>query len=216
MTIEHHPTDELLTAYAAGTLDQGEHIAVATHLSYCRVCRGWVKLMESVGGSILSTLPPAAMASDALNRIEKRLNESIPAVPSVNRDANMLSDIPELPAFVRRLPAGEWTWIAPHLHLRRIVISEPANTRVFLLKSSPGIKFLPHAHTGFEMTSVLSGSFSHDGKRYSVGDFDMGDPDADHEITIGPEGDCICLVAMQGELKLKGLLGHLIQPLISI
>ncbi len=216
MTIRHHPADELLTAYAAGTLDQGQHIAVATHLWYCPACRGWVKVMEACGGSVLSALPPVAMASDALSRIEARLNETTPTIPSVQPRANMLPDVPGLPAFVRRLPAGEWTRLAPSLHVRRIELSEPADTRVFLLKSSPGIKLLPHAHTGFEMTIVLSGSFSHDGKRYGIGDFDLGDPDADHEIAIGREGDCVCLVAMQGKLKLKGLLGRLIQPLISI
>lgn len=216
MSIQHHPADELLTAYAAGTLDQGQHIAVATHLWHCPACRGWVKLMEACGGSVLSTLPPAAMASDALSRIEARLNEPASTMPSVEPRANTLSNIPGLPAFVRTLPAGEWLWVAPYLHLRRIELSAPADTRVFLLKSRPGIELLPHAHSGFEMTIVLSGSFSHDGERYGVGDFDMGHPDVDHEITISPECDCVCLVAMQGKLKLKGLLGRLVQPLISI
>ena len=32
MSIEHHPTDSMLAAFAAGTLDHGQHIAIATHL----------------------------------------------------------------------------------------------------------------------------------------------------------------------------------------
>jgi len=67
-----------------------------------------------------------------------------------------------------------------------------------------------------EMTCVLTGSFNHDGARYGAGDFDLGDPNVDHEISIGPEGDCICLVAMQGELRMKGFLGRLMQPIVSI
>jgi putative transcriptional regulator len=216
MTITHHPTDDLLSAYASGNLDQGQHIAVATHLSHCSVCSSWVNLIENFGGLILSALPPAAMASDALSEIEARLNEPAPTIASVQSPTNTLSDIPGLPVFVRMLSAGKWSWIAPYIQIKRIALSAPSSTRVFLLKTSPGIKLLPHAHTGFEMTSVLSGSFTHDGKHYGVGDFDLGDPDVDHEIAIGPEGDCVCLVAMQGKLQLKGFLGHLIQPLISI
>ena len=46
--------------------------------------------------------------------------------------------------------------------------------------------------------------------------FDLPSPDTGHEIAIGPEGYCISLVAMQGELKLHGLLGRLVQPFLSI
>lgn len=216
MTIQHHPTDELLLAYAAGTLDQGQHIAVATHLLPCAVCRNWVQSLEGLGGSVLSGLPASAMASDALSRIEARLDEPVASVPLQRRCPDVHSDIPGLPAFVRGLPAGKWTWVAPSLHVKRLALTEPGDTRVFLLKSSSGTRFLPHGHTGFEMTSVLTGSFSHDSKHYGPGDFDLGGPDTGHEIVIGSEGDCISLVAMQGELKLRGLLGRLVQPFLAI
>jgi putative transcriptional regulator len=216
MTIQHHPTDELLLAYAAGTLDQGQHIAVATHLLPCAACRSWVQSLEGLGGSVLSALPASAMASDALSRVEARLDEAARAGPSGQPHPDLHPDVPGLPAFVRSRPAGNWKWVGPHLRLRRLTLSEPGDTRVFLLKSSPRTRFLAHGHTGFEMTTVLTGSFSHDGKRYGPGDFDLGDPDTGHEIAIGPEGDCISLVAMQGELKLQGLLGRLVQPFLSI
>jgi putative transcriptional regulator len=216
MTIQHHPTDELLLAYAAGTLDQGQHIAIATHLLACTSCRSWVQSLEGLGGSVLSALPASAMAGDALSRIEARLDEPAFSVPSEQRRMDTHSDVPGLPAFVRGLPAGKWKWVAPNLHLKRLALTDPGDTRVFLLKSSPGSRFLPHGHTGFEMTSVLTGSFNHDGKHYGPGDFDFGDSDTGHAIEIGPSGDCISLVAMQGDLKLRGFLGRLVQPFISI
>ena len=39
MTIEHHPDDSMLLAFAAGTLDHGQHAAIATHLVSCPHCR---------------------------------------------------------------------------------------------------------------------------------------------------------------------------------
>jgi putative transcriptional regulator len=216
MTIQHHPSESLIEALAAGTLDQGQHIAVATHLVRCSDCRAWARSMEYVGGAVLAALPPAAMSSGALDRIEGRLHEPPPPAQAIAPPPSGLADVPGLPAFVRRLPASQWTWIAPCLYLRRVVLPETDATRVFLLKSNPGTRLIPHAHTGIEMTCVLTGSFSHDGRRYGPGDFDLGEPGVDHEIAIGPEGDCISLVAMQGELRLKGILGHLVQPLISL
>ena len=54
MTVHHHPPDELLGAFAAGTLDLGQHVAIATHLVGCAKCRGAVQAMEHVGGAVLA------------------------------------------------------------------------------------------------------------------------------------------------------------------
>jgi len=217
MTIMHHPAEPLLTAFSAGTLDLGQHIAVATHALSCAQCRKWTQTVEKLGGATLEKMRPAAMASDALSSVLSRLDEPVKtAKHNITASPSALAEVPGLPKFVRRYSAGEWKWIAPRLHLRPIHVPDAGDTRVFLLKAGPGMKLLPHSHTGMEMTCVLTGSFSHDGARYGVGDFNLGDPDVDHEISIGPEGDCICLVAMQGELRMKGFLGRLMQPLISI
>jgi putative transcriptional regulator len=215
MTIQHHPSDELLLAYSAGSLDQGQHVAIATHLLQCGACRGWVRGMEGLGGSVLNELSPSAMADDALARLETRLDEPI-AAPTLEPRRNSHYDMPGLPPFVRSLPAEEWKWLAPNVQLRRLALTEPGDTRVLLLRSKAGVRILPHDHTGFEMTCVLTGSFSHDGACYGPGDFDFGDSSTSHDIAIGPEGDCVSLVAMQGDLRLKGLLGRLVQPFISL
>jgi putative transcriptional regulator len=214
VTVQHHPADFLLEGFAAGILDRGQHIAIATHLARCPRCRGWVGSVQHIGGVILSALPPAAMSTGAWNRVEARLVE--PVRQSTPLPPGGLADVPGLPPFVRGLPAGNWRWVAPSLRQRRIVLPESEPTRVFLLKASPGTRLLPHAHTGIELTCVLSGSFSHDGASYGPGDFDHGDGSVDHEISVGPTGDCICLVAMQGELRLKGFVGRLVQPLVSL
>lgn len=216
MSIAKHPAEELLLAYAAGTLDPGEHVAVATHLLPCRQCRAFVEAMEGAGGSLLGDLPPAAMAEGALSRIEALLDapEHEPARPAPPNAR--LSAVDGLPGFVRRLPAANWRWVAPGLHIQRLTPPAQSATRVFLLKAKPGMRLLQHGHSGVELTCVLSGSFSHDGERFSPGDFDCGDAETEHDIAIGAESECICLVAMRGELQLRGFAGRLIQPLIAI
>ena len=217
MTIQHHPSDELLTAFAAGTLDQGQHVAIATHVVRCPHCRGWMHSMEHVGGKVLADLSPTAMSRDAFSRIEARLNEPVQAAkPAAMSVPAALDDIAGLPAFVRRYPAGPWKWIAPRVHLRPIRLPHANNTRVFLLKSGPGTKMLEHTHTGIEMTCVLSGRFSHEGGHFGPGDFDLGDETMDHQVLVDPGEDCICLVAMQGDLRLNGLIGRLVQPFVRM
>ena len=76
MSIQHHPDDALLSAFAGGTLDSGQHVAIATHLVACAQCRNFVRAMERVGGTLLTDLPPAPMSNNAFAAIEARLSEA--------------------------------------------------------------------------------------------------------------------------------------------
>ena len=216
MSIEHHPTNSMLAAFAAGTLDHGQHIAIATHLVSCPQCRAFMRSMEQVGGAVLASLPPAAMSNGALAAVEARLNEPVrPAAADITPTVPE-TEVPGLPKFVRRYRFGNWKWIAPSVHLRPIVLPYESDTRVFLLKSGPGTKMLQHTHTGVELTCVLSGAFRQDGSRYGPGDFDLGDETINHQPIVEGGQDCICLVAMQGELRLNGLLGRIMQPFVRL
>ena len=216
MSIAWHPKEVLLLGYAAGTLDPGEHIVLATHVMACGECRNLVGAMESAGGALLGALAPEAMADGALDRITARLDAPAPPETPPPPPAESLREIDGLPAFVRRLSAQPWRWVAPGLHIQRIEPAAASPTRVFLLKARPGIRLLPHGHEQTELTCVLSGSFSHDGQRFGPGDFDCGDDATQHEVAIGPEAPCISLVAMRGRLTMPGFIGRLLQPLIAI
>jgi putative transcriptional regulator len=242
MTIRHHPSDDMLAAFAAGMPDRGQHVAIATHLVACPRCRRWAQTMEQVGGAVLAGLPAAPMSDDALARVEARLDaaaavadtRAVPAharaqltpperrIPGSRRpDAarggpDAIDDVPGLPPFVRRYPAGRWTWIAPRVQVRPIMLPEAGHTRIFLLKSGPGTRLLQHSHTGMEMTCVLSGAFSHAGGHFAPGDFDLGDETVDHQPVVDAGGECVCLIAMQGRLRLNGLLGRLMQPFVRL
>jgi putative transcriptional regulator len=216
MKIHHHPPEELLMAFAAGLLDLGQQVAVATHLVGCPHCRNSVRAVEHVGGALLAGLPPTAMSTAALANVEARLDAPVSSAAIPPRRAEGLADVPGLPHFVRNYSAGPWRWIAPKVHFRPIQLPVSSLTRVFLLKSRPGTKMIEHTHTGFEMSCVLSGSFVHAGGHFGPGDFDLGEGADDHEITIDSTVDCVCLVAMQGELKLNGLIGRLLQPLVRM
>jgi putative transcriptional regulator len=216
MSIQHHPDAALLSAFAAGALDGGQHVALATHLFACAHCRNFARMMERVGGTLLIDLPPESMASDAFATIEARLGESSPARPAEPSSPGLEIEIPGLPKLVRGYRFGDWKWVAPSIHARPIELPIPSETRVFLLKSGPGTRMLEHSHTGVEMTCVLAGGFSQEQGHYGPGDFDIGDESVDHHPIIDSDRECICLVAMQGELRFGGLIGRLIQPFVRL
>jgi len=216
MSIQHHPHNSMLAAFAAGTLDHGQHVAIATHLVGCAHCRGFMHSMERVGGAVLTSLPPAPMSNNALRQIEARLTEAAPTIATPKAPTVSETEVPSLPRFVRHYQFGHWTWIAPSVHVRPIILPQPSDTRVFLLRSGPGTRMLQHTHTGIEMTCVLTGAFSHEGGRFAPGDFDLGDDSIDHQPIVDAGEECICLVAMQGKLRLDGLIGKLIQPFVRL
>ena len=214
MTIEHHPEEAMLAAYAAGVLDLGQRVALATHLHACPRCRAWVSAMECVGGEVLAESPPADMAADALERTLTRLDEAPP--PPAPLVAARPSAPPELPAFVKRYAFGDWRFVAPRIHMRPIRLPHSSPTRVFLLRAAANMRLIPHDHTALEMTCVLRGGFRMDDRHYGAGDFDFGDESLSHEPHVDAGEDCLCLVAMQGELRWKGFWGLLARPFVHL
>ena len=64
----HHPKNTTLADFAAGTLDEGRSLVVASHLAMCGHCREFVAELEEAGGQMLTEIAPVAMAPDAAAR----------------------------------------------------------------------------------------------------------------------------------------------------
>src|SRR5690242_15759860 len=92
MTAAHHPPDELLLEYAAGTSDEATALVLATHLALCPVCRRTVAEAEALGGSLLEESPEFSLAPDALKTMLSRLDEPVAQQPAAVRSP---SNVPE-------------------------------------------------------------------------------------------------------------------------
>lgn len=211
----HHPKDTTLAEFVAGTLDEGRSLVVASHLAACAECRDFVSSLEEAGGQMLASIQPVAMAEGAAARALSLLADE-PAVtqPALRQPAALPVWQPEQKTLLG-YELGPWRWIAPGLH-HRVVKVPDGRTRVFMLKAAPGMKIPDHRHTGTELTCVLAGAFIHEGGRFAAGDCDDADQDDGHRPVIDGDEECICLVAMEGQLRLTGVLGRLIQPFVRI
>jgi putative transcriptional regulator len=203
--IRHHPKEMTLVEFAAGTLDEGRSLVVAEHIAHCPDCRRFVRGMEHVGGRMLERGEPVTMAADALGKAIEKLDlvaDPVQPAPSAT----------PLDAY----PLGPWRWVSPGLYWRKVPVPQGSPTRVFMLKAAPGTKLPRHSHTGTELTTVLSGAFIHDNGRYGAGDCDDADQEDEHNPVVDLGDDCICIVAMQGTIRLESMLGRLIQPFLRL
>jgi putative transcriptional regulator len=212
----HHPSEETLLRHAAGTLAAGPSLVVAAHLSGCAQCRAAVRLGEAIGGVLLADSPPAPMAADALDRALARLDEAVSIIRHPSPVSELAPGVP-MPAILRGLTDGAWRWAAPGIGRIRLPVPGTApGERVYLLRVAPGSTLPEHGHRGLEITCVLSGRFRDATGSYGPGDVAEMDAGADHQPVAEAGEACICLIATQGRLRMRGLLARALQPLVGV
>lgn len=215
MTIKHHPNPDTLVQLATGRLDPGRAIVVAAHVEMCAVCARDLRLMKCIGGVMLADEVPVPMTTGAMVRLIDRVDALSSLEPSAV-DVTSPADLTFLPPAARLCQWGRWQWIGPGIHRRLMKTTETGDARVFLLRARQGTRMPEHTHSGSELTLVLRGSFAHEGGRFGPGDFEEADDEVEHQPVVEAGESCICLVAMDGGLKLKGLTGLLLQPFVKI
>jgi len=218
MTLNHHPSDETLLAYAAETLAPGTRLVATIHVGSCTRCRARIAEFEALGGTVLDQLDPAPIADDALQRVMARIDEPAAAPARASRHAAAPPRAAigiELPAALDGCGIGPWRWVAPGVRWSKVSVPGDTSTNVMLLKVAAGKRLPEHSHTGREFTQVLSGSYSDDRGRYAPGDFEEADSEVEHQPVVDTDGECVCLAAIEGRMLLRSLIGRLVQPFVG-
>ena len=128
--MRHHPKNETLAAFAAGTLDEGRGLVVAAHLSMCAECRGAVAAFEAVGGEMINSIEPIAISDAARDRALALLDrEPSPVAPAKPAPRPVWQAEQES---LLGYDLGPWRWVAPGLHYRAVKTPEAGGTRVFM------------------------------------------------------------------------------------
>jgi len=216
--IRHHPETALLLDYAAGSLPEPVALVVATHACMCAECRAQLARLEAVGGALLDELAPADLDDDALAATLTRLDSATPRYdkpPAPRGDAETRSLIP---AALRPYVGGnvgdlKWRWKGPTLREAVLRTGTPG-FRVSLFRLKPGKTPPAHTHGRNEYTLVLDGSFTEDGEVYSVGDFGHADETSRHIQIADHEVGCVCLAVLDAPVRLRGLLGAIVNPFL--
>ncbi|WAC71736.1 ChrR family anti-sigma-E factor [Roseateles sp. SL47] len=222
LDIRHHPADDLLLAYAAGSLSVGIALVTQIHLELCSSCRARVSMLEALGGVVLEDQPPVAMADDALARVLARIDAQDAAEGADSAGVRRVAAPPPLPMgavwpkALAHCSATRWRWLGPGMRWSRVTVPDAPQANVFLLRIGAG-KYLPqHTHRGTELTQVIYGHF-HDGRAlYGPGDFDLADGDVHHQPVVQDGSECICIAAVDGRLNFDGFIARWFGSLVGM
>ncbi len=206
--IQRHPHDDLLLSYAAGSLDEGSSLIVATHLTFCAKCRMDVLVAETVGGALLDAIAPVEMgdAADVMDRLDEPA-----AVPSrATKETGFPRTLdPYLPD-----TTVAWRWFGPGLHYAELL--KKGGTKVGLLRCAPGAEVPLHSHRGEELTLVLAGNY-HDGEsNFSYGDVQCADDTLQHRPVAHADIGCTVLIMNKGNLRPKSVVARLFVRILGM
>jgi putative transcriptional regulator len=218
--IRSHVSDDIITGYAAGSLDEASSLLVASHLTLCPHCRLRAAQAEALGGHYLDALEetavsPAMMADVLLHE------QNLPAggdAAVVRPDQAPSRAI--LPSPLRGYVGGDvdelrWKRVAPKIHQVAIPVKD-TRSQARLLRFQGGMMVPSHGHNGRELTLVLSGSLCDRDTTLHRGDVAEMDERTEHQPFSGSGEDCICLAVTDAPLKFKSVLARILQPFFGI
>jgi len=211
----HKLQDEWLLSYAAGALNPGRSLMVASHLAYHDDLQNTVADAEVIGGALLNAMDEAEVNDSVFDQLMSRIEKN--PRPEVKPVASTSSAYPEaLTEFIGSdVNSLKWHFMGPGMQQTRLWTG-PNDERLWLLRARGGVMVPEHGHNGEEWTLLLKGSYSTELGAYGVGDVDMADEAIVHQPKISPDEECVCLVFAEGPVHLNSMLGRLVQPLIGV
>ena len=212
-TINHHLPDALLMSYAAGTLDEGFSLVVATHVSLCDECRARLESFEAVGGALVDDCDEVALADDALDATFA-LIDVMPEEPKKPVISNGVFPTPLQDYVGGDLDDVRWRSVGGGV--MQAVLKTRGEGKVRLLSIPGGTAMPDHGHRGTEMTLVLKGAFSDEFDRFARGDVEVANEDLSHTPVAEEGEDCICLAATDAPLRFNALLPRIAQRFARI
>lgn len=200
--------DDLLAAYAAGTLAPSVDLLVATHIALCPAARKAVATFEAAGGELLQSIEPASVAEDGLERLLARLEEpesEAPPPPARALDPRVPRPLADL------LPAGldglRWQMLLPGL-ARFPLPLDGGGGDAQLLRVRPGRSSPRHDHEGEELVLILDGAMRDERDLYRRGEVALAEPGVSHRPSAEPGAVCYCLAVTTAPIRLLGPLGR--------
>ena len=210
----HHPNDEMLAAYSAGSLPLSQALCISTHLEHCRDCGHKIERLNHVGSELMQQLKPSAASDDLKRRLFDSLDDLADEAEETPAPQNGIN----VPRCLRQFVTADYDslpWRRVSSDIRSVELCRDSNgARVELLKIQPGGCAATHTHLGDEYTVILEGSFSDDSGLYREGDFLLRGEDDEHRPVASQDRECICLAVTEAPIQFTGFFSRLLNPLV--
>ncbi|GAA5442409.1 anti-sigma-E factor ChrR [Microbulbifer sp. NBRC 101763] len=222
--IRHHPDNNLLLEYAAGSLARGPSLVVAAHIQMCADCRSHYHSLNCLGGSLLNQSPAQPLKSKAFECLIARIDQTQEKITDLEKPARQpdlsIKQVPameHLPKVLNKLleknPSSKWRKASRNLEVCRVRTGQ-REYEVAFHRLRRGAKLPEHDHRGPEFAVVLNGSFSDHNGIYGPGDFVYREPGQIHRPIATQDQDCLCFSAVAAPVAITGISGLLLNRLI--
>lgn len=222
-TLQKHPEDELLSAYAAASLPLSQALCISVHLEHCPKCSQNLHRLNQLGGELMLNLQPAPPSPELKNRLLDQIDlidkvGKVDLVPNEPVTSHTNANNQALPRCLRQFIKTDYkdlTWkrLSRDIHSHELC-RDQNNAKVELLRIKPGGTSGTHTHMGDEYTVILEGSFSDESGLYHQGDFLVRNSQHQHTPVATIDKECICLAVTEAPIQLTGFFGQLLNPLI--
>jgi len=231
--IHYHPTIEVLTDYAAGSLPLAYSLCVSTHLEHCSECQKQVKKLELLGSQLFNAGQSGSTTEQHdLSSLKSSFFDKLSQEPSTfhmkedesssemnnETDHSPRWDNYKIPRSLRQFITKHyddlsWTRLSPSFKIATLY-NEEGGAQVALTRVKAGAHMPTHTHTGDEITLVLEGAFSDESGVYRQGDFINRDASHKHKPIVTKDAECICLTVLDAPIEFTGWFTRLLNPLI--
>jgi putative transcriptional regulator len=211
--IKHHLNEDVLMAYAAGTLPEAFNLIVAAHVSLCDTCRAAAESYDAVGGALLETDDSVELSTGSLEATLALIANGAPEQIKHARKPGVL------PGPVQDYVGGDLDaikWRPVGMGVKQAILPTTSDATARLLYIPAGCAMPDHGHKGMELTLVLQGAFQDEDDYFSRGDVETADEHLHHTPVAAQGEPCICLAVTDAPLKFKGLIPRIAQPFLRI
>lgn len=220
--VSFHPHDDILLDFSSGSLAAAPAMCISAHLHYCERCRSRVGQLSELGAEVFASNGGVKLADGALDKLFARIDSRAEYDIADTATASLVNQrkADDYPYVVQKVLRADdhqprWRKISPSLRVARLSTGQ-SQYEVSLHRIKAGGTTPRHNHSGKEYTVVLKGSFSDENGIYKEGDFLLKQAGDSHHPVGAKNGECICLTALEAPIRLPGVLGWLMRPMLRI
>jgi putative transcriptional regulator len=223
----HHPSTQLLTAFADGSIDACNGLTIAAHLETCCSCQQLHADIEQQAASTAFSQPAEVAVDSNFSAVEESMLAAITELPKQHLVPKLDLDMHvEVNGKRFKLPKSlhhasqyltEWKSYGGKVYSANFDLGE--DERISLLYIGKGVQVPQHTHKGTETTLVLHGQFSDENGEYGPGDFMVADASMKHQPSTADDQDCLCITVLnepmmftQGVARVFNMFGRGMYP----
>ena len=216
-TLNTQVLDALLLDYATGALSRPLEILVETHLAMNEKSSQSMRMLMQLGGILLEDCEPVSLSEGALETVMAQLGQAEKTGTESQTVIHSRSEWLPHP-IANYVPSAECkkSWRRAGIGITEADIDfGEGGGQAKIYRIAPGTAVPIHTHTGAEITLVLTGGFTDETGSYGPGDISIQEAGGEHQPVADDDGECIVYAVNEGQIRLTGPLGRMLNLLVN-